>query len=51
MKEEVDKSREIGVIEEVFKPEWLANTVEGMCGFHELKKACPKDQFLVPKID
>ena len=37
MKEEVDKSREIEAIEEVFKLEWLANTVEGVCGFHEFK--------------
>lgn len=60
MKEEVDKSKGIGAIEEVFKPEWLANTVVvkkkirkwRVCvDFKNLNRAYSKDQFLVPKID
>jgi hypothetical protein len=49
-----------GVIREVTYPEWLANTVivkkaNGkwrMCiDFTDLNKACPKDEFPLPKID
>jgi hypothetical protein len=49
-----------GVIREVKYPEWLANTVMVkkanckwiMCiDFTDLNKACPKDEFLLPRID
>jgi hypothetical protein len=49
-----------GVIREVTYPEWLANTVMGkkanrkwrMCiDFTNLNKACPKDEFPLPRID
>jgi hypothetical protein len=49
-----------GVIIEVTYPEWLANTVMvkkangkwRMCiDFTDLNKACPKDEFLLPRID
>jgi hypothetical protein len=50
----------VGVIREVTYPEWLANTVivkkaNGkwrMCiDFTDLNKACPKDEFPLPRID
>jgi hypothetical protein len=49
-----------GVIREVKYPEWLANTVMvkkangkwRMCiDFTDLNKACPKDEFPLPRID
>jgi hypothetical protein len=49
-----------GVIREVTYPEWLANTVMvkkangkwRMCiDFTDLNKACPKDEFSLPRID
>jgi hypothetical protein len=49
-----------GVIREVTYPEWLANTVMvkkangkwRMCiDFTDLNKACPKDEFPLPRID
>jgi hypothetical protein len=49
-----------GVIREVKYPEWLANTVMvkkangkwRMCiDFKDLNKACPKDEFPLPRID
>jgi hypothetical protein len=49
-----------GVIREVAYPEWLANTVMvkksngkwRMCiDFTDLNKACPKDEFSLPRID
>jgi hypothetical protein len=49
-----------GVIREVTYPEWLANTVMvkkangkwRMCiDFKDLNKACPKDEFPLPRID
>jgi hypothetical protein len=49
-----------GVIREVTYPEWLANTVMvkkanrkwRMCiEFIDLNKACPKDEFPLPRID
>jgi hypothetical protein len=49
-----------GVIKEVTYPEWLANTVMvkkangkwRMCiDFTDLNKACPKDEFPLPRID
>jgi hypothetical protein len=50
----------VGVIREVKYPEWLANIVMvkkangkwRMCiDFTDLKKACPKDEFPLPRID
>ena len=58
--EEVNKLKKAGAIKEVFYPEWLANTVVvkkkigkwRVCvDFTDLNKACPKDHFLVLRID
>ena len=52
--------KEVGAINEVFFPEWLANTVVvkkkngkwRVCvDFTDLNRACPKDPFPMPKID
>ena len=60
IREEVDKLKEAEAIKQVYYPEWLANTVVvnkkngkwRVCvDFTDLNKACPKDPFLVPKID
>ena len=60
IKEEVDKLKEVGAIKEVFYLKYLANTVvvkkkngkwQICVDFMDLNKACPKDPFLVPKID
>jgi hypothetical protein len=57
---EVKRLLSAGVIREVKYPEWLANTVmvkKGngkwrMCiDFTDLNKACPKDEFPLPRID
>jgi ribonuclease HI len=57
---EVKRLLSAGVIREVKYPEWLANTVMvkkangkwRMCiDFTDLNKACPKDEFLLPRID
>jgi hypothetical protein len=57
---EVKRLLSAGVIREVKYPEWLANTVMvkkangkwRMCiDFTELNKACPKDEFPLPRID
>jgi hypothetical protein len=57
---EVKKLLSAGVIREVKYPEWLANTVMvkkangkwRMCiDFTDLNKACPKDEFPLPRID
>jgi hypothetical protein len=57
---EVKRLLSAGVIREVKYPEWLANTVMvkkangkwRMCiGFTDLNKACPKDEFSLPRID
>jgi hypothetical protein len=57
---EVKRLLSAGVIREVKYPEWLANTVMvkkangkwRMCiDFTYLNKACPKDEFLLPRID
>ena len=51
---------EAGFIREVIHPEWLANPVVvpkangklRMCvDYTDLNKACPKDPFLLPRID
>ena len=60
VRQEVSKLKKAGAIKEVFYPEWLANTVVvkkktgkwRVCvDFTDLNKACPKDPFLMPKID
>ena len=60
VKEKVNKLKQAGAIKEVFYPDWLANTVVvkkksgkwRMCvDFTDLNKACPKDPFLMPRID
>ena len=60
MREEVMKLKKVGVIKEVFYPEWLANTVVvkkksgkwRVCvDFTDLNKACSKDSFPMPRID
>jgi hypothetical protein len=57
---EVKRLLSAGVIREVTYPEWLANTVMvkkangkwRMCiDFIDINKACPKDEFLLPRID
>jgi hypothetical protein len=57
---EVKRLLSAGVIREVKYPEWLANTVMvrkangkwRMCiDFTDLNKACPKDEFPLPRID
>jgi hypothetical protein len=57
---EVERLLSAGVIGEVKHPEWLANTVMvnkangkwRMCiDFTDLNKACPKDEFPLPRID
>jgi hypothetical protein len=57
---EVKRLLSAGVIREVKYLEWLANTVMvkkangkwRMCiDFTDLNKACPKDEFLLPRID
>nr|AAQ56376.1 putative polyprotein [Oryza sativa Japonica Group]AAQ56400.1 putative polyprotein [Oryza sativa Japonica Group] len=59
-KVEVQKLLKAGVIKEIDHPEWLANPVlvrksKGkwrMCvDFTDLNKACPKDDFPLPRID
>ena len=56
----MDKLIEAGAIKEVYYLKWLANTVvvkkkngkwRVSVDFMDLNKACPKDPFLVPKID
>lgn len=60
VKEEVDRLKEVRAIKEVYYPEWLANTVvvkktngkwQVCVDFSDLKKACLKDLFPIPKID
>jgi hypothetical protein len=58
--EEVEKLLQAGFIREVYYPDWLANVVMvkksnskwRMCiDFTNLNKACPKDNFPLPRID
>ena len=58
--EEVKKLLEAGFIREVYYPNWLANMVMvkksngkwRMCvNFTDLNKACPKDNYPLPRID
>ena len=60
IRDEVMKLKKAGAIEEVFYPEWLANTVVvkkksgkwRVCvDFTDLNKTCLKDQFAMPRID
>ena len=60
MKEEVEKLKRVGATKEMFFPKWLANMVVvkkengkwRVCvDFTELNRVCPKELFLVPKID
>ena len=60
IKDKVMKLKQVGAINEVFYPEWLANTVVvkkkngkwRVCvDFTDLNKAYPKDPFLMPRID
>ena len=60
VKSKVTKLKQAGAIKEVFYPQWLANTVVvkkktgkwRVCvDFTDLNKACPKDPFLMPRID
>ena len=54
------KLKRARVIKKVFYPKWLANTVlvknkngkwRVCVDFTDLNKACPKDPFLIPRID
>ena len=58
--EEVGKLQETSFIKEVYYPDWLMNVVMvkkangkwKMCvDFTNLKKACPKDSYLLPRVD
>ena len=58
--DEVNKLLSVGFIQEVYYPDWVANVVlvkkaNGkwrMCvDFTDLNKACPKDNFPLPRID
>ena len=60
VKEEVDKLKGARAIKKVFYLKWLANTVvvkkkkgkwSVYVDFMDLNKTCPKDSFLVPKIN
>ena len=60
VRDEVMKLKQARAINEVFYPEWLANTVVvkkkngkwRVCvDFIDLNKACPKDLFPMPRID
>ena len=60
IRDQVRKMLEAGFIREVIHPEWLANPVVvpkangklRMCvDYTDLNKACPKDPFLLPRID
>jgi len=60
MKEEVARLKQARAIWEIFFPEWLSNTVvvkkknrkrQFCVDFTNLNQVCPKDPFLVLKID
>ena len=60
LKEELDKLLNIDFIREVHHPIWLANLVlvkkpngkwRTCMDYNDLNKACPKDNFLLPRID
>ena len=52
--EEVEKLLIVGFIREFYYPKWLANVVmvkNSNVDFTNLKNACPKDSFPLPRID
>ena len=60
MKSEVQRLKKAGAIKEIYFPEWLTNTVlvkkksgkwRVCVDFTDLNRACPKDPFLMSKID
>ena len=60
LQDEVNHLLKIGFIRESYYPEWLANPVlvvkpnrkwKTCIDFTNLNKACPKDNFLLPRID
>ena len=60
LKDEVDSLLKVGLVKESFYPKWLANPVlvkkpngkwRVCVDFTDLKKACPKDSFPLPRID
>ena len=60
VKSEVTKLKQAGAIQEVFYPQWLANTVvvkkkigkwQVCVDFTDLNRVCPKDPFPMPRID
>ena len=60
IKDEVQKLIAAKFIREVYYPDWIANVVmvkkangkRRMCvDFTDLNKACPKDSYLLPRID
>ena len=60
IKDEVHKLMVAKFIREVYYPDWIANVVMvkkangkwRMCvDFTDLNKACPKDSYLLPRID
>ena len=60
VKSEVTKLKQAGATKEVFYPQWLANTVvvkkkigkwRACVDFTDLNRACPKDPFLMLRID
>ena len=60
VKEEVNKLKKARSVKKVFYPEWLANTIivkkktskwKVTVDFTDLNKACPKDPFLILRID
>ena len=60
VKSEVTKLKQAGAIQEVFYPQWLANTVvvkkktgkwQVCVDVTDLNRVCPKDPFPMPRID
>ena len=60
LKDEVDKLLTCDFIKESFYPSWLVNPMlvkkpndkwKTCVDFTDLNKACPKDSFLLPRID
>ena len=60
VKDEVTKLMQVGAIKEVYYLEWPANMMvvkkkngkwQVCVDFTDLNKACPKDPFLMPRID
>lgn len=60
VKQELERLKDVGAIQEVFFLKWLSNTIMvkkkngkwwACVDFTNLNHACPKDPFPVPKID